>query len=121
MLKLLLGSAMLVFVLSFVACNAPVVPSGPLADCPTNISVVSDVTFSYSVPSCQLKVGSSLTIEANLSHPLKANGSTPLVAENKTTNFTYTAVAGDVGKDLGYQCAVHGPSMSGIIRVVAAQ
>jgi hypothetical protein len=120
MVKLLLGTVALVGVLGFVACNGggnqP--PPGGLADCPSNISVSSGNV--YSVPSCQLKVGSSVTIEASGSHPLIAKGSTPLVNDTKNSNFSYTAQTADIGKSLEFQCQIHGPAMSGLIKVVAA-
>lgn len=119
MVKLLLGTVALVGVLGFVACNGGTQPPpGGLADCPANISVA--IGNVYSVPSCQLKVGSSVTIEASGSHPLIAKGSTPLVSSTQNANFTYTATTADLGKSLEYQCQFHGPSMSGLIKVVAA-
>jgi plastocyanin len=121
MVKLLLGAMALVGVLGFVACNSNPQPGPTLADCPANITVVSGASgFAYSVPSCQLKVGSSVTIEASGSHPLIARGSTPLVSSTQNSNFTYTALSADVGKSLEFQCQIHGPSMSGLIKVVAA-
>ena len=122
MLKVVLGSAALVSVLGFVACNGGTTPPpGNLADCPTNITVNVAVGNVYSVPSCQLKVGASVTIEAATGHPMIAKGSTPLVSDTKTSNFTYTALASDLGKTLEYQCQFHGPSgMTGSIKVVAA-
>lgn len=118
MVKLLLGTMALVGVLGFVACNGGTQPPpGGLADCPAKITVVG---FAYSVPACQLKVGSSVTFEALTAHPLVAKGSTPLVTDTKTADFTFAAVAADVGKTLEYQCQIHGPSMSGSIKVVAA-
>jgi hypothetical protein len=121
MLKVMAGSVLLIGVLGFVACNSGTQPPpGGLADCPSNITVVSGAGFAYSVPSCQLKVGSSVTIEASGSHPLIAKGSTPLVTDTKTTDFSYTAQASDVGKSLSFQCQIHGPAMAGTIKVVAA-
>jgi hypothetical protein len=122
MVKLLLGTMALVGVLGFVACNGGTQPPpGGLTDCPASISVVSGVAgFAYSVPSCQLKVGSSVTIEASGSHPMIAKGTTPLVTDTKTSNFSFTAQAADVGKSLEFQCQIHGPAMSGSIKVVAA-
>jgi hypothetical protein len=122
MVKLLLGTVALVGVLGFVACNGGTQPPpGGLADCPASISVVSGVAgFAYSVPSCQLKVGSSVTIEASGSHPMIAKGSTPLVSSTQNANFAYTATTADLGKSLEFQCQIHGPSMSGLIKVVAA-
>jgi hypothetical protein len=119
MVKLLMGSMLLAGVLGFVACNGGGTqpPPGGLADCPAKITVVG---FAYSVPACQLKVGSSVTIEAFAAHPLVAKGSTPLVADTKTAEFTFTAEAKDIDKTLEYQCQIHGPSMSGAIKVVAA-
>ncbi len=119
MVKLLLGTVVLVGVLGFVACNGGGDPKPPvLADCPATITIGAGNV--YSVPSCQLKVGSSVIIDASGSHPLIAKGNTPLVTDTKTTNFSYTAQASDVGKSLEYQCSIHGPSMSGSIKVVAA-
>jgi hypothetical protein len=122
MLKVIMGSILVVGVLGFVACNGGTQPPpGGLADCPSSITVVSGgAGFAYSVPSCQLKVGSIVTIEASSSHPMIAKGSTPLVSSTQNTNFSYTAVSTDVGKSLEYQCQFHGPSMSGSIKVVAA-
>jgi hypothetical protein len=119
MLKVIMGSILVVGVLGFVACNGGGTqpPPGGLADCPAKITVVG---FAYSVPACQLKVGSSVTIEAFTAHPLVAKGSTPLVSSTQTSNFTYTALAADIDKTLEYQCQIHGPSMSGSIKVVAA-
>lgn len=120
MVKVIAGSILVVGVLSFVACNGgdPKPPSGgTLADCPAKIAVVG---FAYSVPACQLKVGSSVTIEASTDHPVVAKGGTPLVTDTKTTEFTFKAVAADVDKTFEYQCLKHGPSMSGSIKVVAA-
>jgi hypothetical protein len=121
MVKLLLGTMALVGVLGFVACNSGTQPPpGGLADCPSNITVVSGAGFAYSVPSCQLKVGSSVTIEASGSHPMIAKGSTPLVSSTQTSSVSYTAKTEDVGKTLEFQCQIHGPAMSGSIKVVAA-
>ena len=118
MVKLLLGTMALVGVLGFVACNGGTQPPpGGLADCPPNITVVG---FAYSVPACQLKAGSSVTIEALSAHPMVAKGSTPLVSSEQISNVSYLAKTEDVGKTLEYQCKFHGPSMSGSIKVVAA-
>jgi hypothetical protein len=118
MLKVVMGSMLLVGVLGFVACNGGTQPPpGGLADCPAKITVVG---FAYSVPACQLKVGSSVIIEASGSHPLIAKGSTPLVSSTQNTDFTYTATTADLAKTLEYQCQIHGPSMSGSVKVVAA-
>ena len=118
MVKLLLGTVALVGVLGFVACNGGTQPPpAGLSDCPAKISVTG---FAYTVPSCQLKVGTSVTIEASGSHPLVAKGGAPLVTDTKTTDFSFTAQTQDVGKTFEYQCQFHGPSMSGAIKVVAA-
>jgi hypothetical protein len=119
MLKVIMGSMALVGVLGFMACNGGDPKPPVLADCPASITVGAGNV--YSVPSCQLKVGSSVTISASDQHPLIGKGSTPLVSATKTTDFSFTPMAADVGKSLEYQCSIHGPSMSGLIKVVAAQ
>jgi hypothetical protein len=123
MLKVIMGSMALVGVLGFMACNGGDPMPPVLGDCPAKITVVSGVVagFLYSVRTCQLKVGSSVTIAASGSHPAIAYGSTPLVTDTKTTDFSYTALASDVGKSLSFQCQIHGPAMAGTIKVVAAQ
>lgn len=120
MMKLVLGSMAIVGVLGFAACseNNPKPNPETLADCPASITVVSGNL--YSVPNCQLKVGSSVTVEASGSHPLIAKGSTSLVSSTQTSSVSYTAKTEDVGKTLEYQCQFHNPSMSGSIKVVAA-
>jgi hypothetical protein len=122
MLKLLLGTMALVGVLGFVACNGGTPAPGTLSDCPTKITVVSGVTgSSYSVSACQLKVGSSVTIEASDPHPVIGNGSQPLVTPGSAqvaTDFPFLASTQDVGKTFGFKCIVHG--FTGSIKVVAA-
>ncbi len=123
MVKLLLGTVALVGVLGFVACNGGGIqpPAGGLADCPPKITVVSGVAgFAYSVPACQLKVGSSVTIEASSLHPVIGNGSQPLVTPGSAqvaTDFPFLASTQDVGKTFGFKCNVHG--FTGSIKVVA--
>ncbi len=123
MVKLLLGTMALLGVLGFVACNGGTQPPpGGLADCPAKITVVSGGTgFAYSVPSCQLKVGSSVIIEASSLHPVIGNGALPLVTPGSAqvaTDFTFTAATPDVDKTFGYKCNVHG--FTGSVKVVAA-
>jgi plastocyanin len=122
MLKVIVGASALFGVLGFVACNSGTTPppGGPLVDCPATIAIAG---FTYATPSCQLKVGSSVTIQASGVHPLIGDGSTPLVVKSggEMTPFSFTAVAADVGKTFGYQCSIHGPGgMKGSIKVVAA-
>ena len=122
MVKLLLGTVALVGVLGFVACNGGTQPPPPggLADCPTT-PITTSPSNVYSVPSCQLKVGSSVTIEASGSHPMIAKGSTSLVSTEQTSNVVYLAKTEDVGKTLEFQCKFHGSSgMTGSIKIVAA-
>jgi hypothetical protein len=122
MVKLLLGTMALVGVLGFVACNGGGTqpPPGGLTDCPTTPITTSSSNL-YSVPSCQLKVGSSVTIEASSNHPMIAKGSTPLVPSEQTSNVVYLVKTEDVGKTLEFQCKFHGSSgMTGSIKVIAA-
>lgn len=125
MLKVVMGTALLVGILGFAACNGGTTPppGGSLADCPAKITVLSGASgFSYSVPSCQLKVGSSVTIEASGSHPLIGFGSQPLVTPGSSqviSDFTFQGTAQDVDKTFAYKCNQHGFTAS--IKVVAAQ
>jgi plastocyanin len=119
MVKLLLGTMALVGVLGFVACNSGGDPKPPvLADCPATITIGAGNV--YSIPSCQLKVGASVIISASGQHPLIGKGNAPLILDTKTTDYSFAATASDVGKTFEYQCSIHGPSMSGSIKVVAA-
>ncbi len=119
MLKLLIGSAALVGVLGFVACNNTG-GSGTLADCPSTITISGT---SYTTPSCQLKVGSTVTIEAFTGHPLIGDTATPLFPSSdaaKTSSFVYVANVANVGQTLGFQCQIHGGiGMKGSIKIIA--
>jgi hypothetical protein len=86
------------------------------------ITVISGVAgYSHSVQSCQLKVGSSVTIEASGFHPVIGSGSQPLVTPGSAevkVDFPVVASAQDVDKTFGFKCNVHG--FTGSIKIVAA-
>jgi plastocyanin len=91
---------------------------GSLVDCPSTIAIVG---LAYSPANCQIKAGSSLTIEASAPHPLRGLGAdNPIPGNGATTNQTVVFSASQVGKTFEYECINHSSAgMKGSIKVVS--
>jgi plastocyanin len=99
-----------------VACNRG--GGDSLVDCSSTIGIVG---FAYSPANCQIKAGSSLTIEASEFHPLRGLGANnPIPGNGATTNQTVVFSPNQVGKTFEYECIFHGAAgMKGSIKVVS--
>ncbi len=98
---------------ALIGCNnKPVVDPPPpvIAACPANIT--NNGSSSYSVTECKLKVGATITIVANSSHPLNVDG--------RTTSTTTEPISFATPGTYNFSCNIHS-SMTGKIIVEPAQ